>query len=236
MNHHPRYYQRLLTRYGLHKAKDLYAWWFNRENNLDSVWAARVNRLAERYQVQVRPMDMKDFDAEIARCKALYHASLEQNWGFVRMTDAEFDHLAHLLKRLARPELVQFAYVAGAPVGVAVTLPNLNEAIQPLDGRLATAGLPIGLMRLVHRMGKIRTGRLAVLGVLPGYRKRGVAESLVLQTFHNCVCKLGYHGAELSWTLEDNTLINRLIENVGGRKYKTYRIFEKDLFPQAAAS
>jgi hypothetical protein len=70
---------------------------------------------------------------------------------------------------------------------------------------------------------------LAVLGVVPGYRKRGVAESLIWQTLRAGLDKFDYHGAELSWTLEDNTLVNRMIERVGGKKYKTYRIFSKSL-------
>ncbi len=233
MNHQPRYYQRLFTRYGLEKAKDLYAWWFSRENNMDAAWSERVTKLADRYDVKVRAMNFNDFDAEIARCKQIYHQSLEQNWGFVKMSDAEFDHLAHDLKRLAVPELVQLAEVAGKPVGVSITLPNLNEAIQPLGGRLMNGGLPIGLVRLACRMRKIRTGRLAVLGVVPGYRKRGVAESLVLQTKRNSIDKSEFKGVELSWTLEDNTLVNRMIERVGGRRYKTYRIYSKNLTPQA---
>lgn len=233
MNHHPKYYQRLLTRYGMEKAKDLFAWWFNRENNMDAAWSERVNRLAERYHVQVRPINLSEFDAEIARCKTIYHESLEDNWGFVKMSDLEFDHLARDLRRLAVPELVQIAEVDGAAVGVSIMLPNLNEAIQPLEGRLTTGGLPIGLIRLLCRMRKVRTGRLAVLGVLPGYRKRGVAESLIWRTLRNAVDKLDYQGAELSWTLEDNALVNRMIENVGGRRYKTYRIYSKQLFPCA---
>jgi GNAT superfamily N-acetyltransferase len=229
MNHQPAYYERLFKRYGLEKAKDLYAWWFSREHNMDAAWSDRVTRLTERYQVKVRPLDMNDFDAEIARCKQIYHQSLEQNWGFVKMSDAEFDHLARDLKRLAEPELVQFAEVDGKPVGVSITLPNINEAIQPLGGRLMNGGLPIGLIRLACRLKKIRTGRLAVLGVVPGYRKRGVAESLIWQTLRAGLDKFDYHGAELSWTLEDNTLVNRMIERVGGKKYKTYRIFSKSL-------
>ncbi len=232
MNHHPHYYERLLTRYGLEKAKDLYAWWFDRENNMDAQWSGRVQKLSNRYGVTVRPMNLADFAGEMARCKAIYHESLDQNWGFVRMSDAEFDHLAHNLKRLAVPELVQIAEVAGEPVGVSIMLPNLNEAIQPLGGRLTTAGVPVGLMRMAYRLRNIRTGRLAVLGVVPGYRKRGVAEALIQQTFQSGVEKLNYQGAELSWTLEDNTLVNRMIERVGGRRYKTYRIFQKDLLPE----
>jgi hypothetical protein len=79
------------------------------------------------------------------------------------------------------------------------------------------------------RMRKIRTGRLAVLGVLPGYRKPGVAESLILETMRTGIEDFDYQGAELSWTLEDNTLVNRMIVRVGGKPYKTYRIFSKEL-------
>jgi hypothetical protein len=229
MNHQPRYYERLFKRNGLERTKDLYAWWFSRDNNMDAAWRTRVQKLADRYAVTVRPMNFGDFDAEIARCKQIYHQSLEQNWGFVKMSDPEFDHLAHDLKRLAVPELVQLAEVAGRPVGVSITLPNINEAIQPLGGRLMNGPIPVGLVRLACRLRKIRTGRLAVLGVVPGYRKRGVAESLIWQTMRAGIEKYGYQGAELSWTLEDNTLVNRMIERVGGRKYKTYRIFTKQL-------
>lgn len=229
MNHQPRYYQRLFERNGLAKAKDLYAWWFNREHKMDSAWSARVTKLADRYGVRIRPLNFADFDEEMIRCKRIYHESLERNWGFVKMSGDEFDHLAHNLKRLAVPDLVQVAEVAGKPVGVSITLPNINEAIQPLNGKLVNAGLPIGLIRLACRLRKIRTCRLAVLGVVPGYRKRGVAESLILKTMQTGIHKFDYEGAELSWTLEDNTLVNRMIERVGGRQYKTYRIFTKEL-------
>lgn len=229
MNHQPQYYQRLFARYGLEKAKDLYAWWFSRENNMDAEWAERVTKLARRYGVTVRSMNFDDFDSEISRCKQVYHQSLDRNWGFVPMSEAEFDYLAHNLKRLAQPELIQFAEVEGHPVGVSITLPNLNEAIQPLGGRLMNGGLPIGAIRLACRMRKISTARLAVLGVLSGFRKRGIAESLILRTMQTGIDRFDYQGAELSWTLEDNVLVNRMIERVGARRYKTYRIYQKTL-------
>jgi len=229
MNHHPEYYQSLLSSCGLTKAKDLYAWWFDRENQMDAVWQQRVAKLAGRYRVQVRPISFKHFDEEIARCKTIYNESFEENWGFVRMTDAEFDHLAKDLKQMAVPELIQLAEVDGRPVGLSITLPNLNEAIQPLGGRLTTAGIPIGLLRLAYRLKRVKTGRLAVLGVVPGYRRRGVAESLIQQTFDTGFGNLGYQGAELGWTLEDNVMVNRMIERVGGRRYKTYRIYRKEM-------
>jgi len=196
---------------------------------MDATWRARVDRLINRYAVKVRSISFKDFDAEIAKCKAIYNESFEANWGFVKMTDAEFDHLARELKQMAVPELIQLAEVDGRPVGLSLAMPNFNEAIQPLGGRLTTAGLPIGLLRLLVRLRKVKTVRLAVLGVVPGYRRRGVAEALIQQTFQNGFEKLDYRGAELGWTLEDNVLVNRMIERVGGRHYKTYRIYQKKL-------
>ncbi len=231
MNHQPEYYQYLLEACGLRKAKDLYAWWFDSENRMDEGWQQRVARLTSRYNVQVRSISFKNFKTEIARCKAIYNESFESNWGFVKMTDDEFDHLAREIRQLASPDLIQIAEVEGQPVGLSLSLPNLNEAVQPLGGRLTTAGIPIGLVRLLYRMRQVKTGRLAVLGVLPGYRRRGVAEALIQQTFKNGFGKLGYSGAELGWTLEDNVLVNRMIERVGGRKYKTYRIYRKQLEP-----
>ena len=229
MNHQPEYYQYLLEACGLEKAKDLHAWWFDSKNQMDEQWRQRVTRLVDRYQVKVRSISLKNFKAEIARCKKIYNESFESNWGFVKMTDAEFDHLASEIRQMATPELIQIAEVDGQPVGLSLAMPNFNEAVQPLNGRLTTAGIPIGLARLVYRMRKVKTGRLAVLGVLPGYRRRGVAEALIQQTFANGFGKLGYTGAELSWTLEDNVLVNRMIERVGGQKYKTYRIYRKQL-------
>lgn len=229
MNHQPAYYEKLFVDCGLKKAKDLYAWWFDEQNQMDGVWREKVARLKHRYGVQVRPISFQDFDAEIARCKAIYNESFDENWGFVKMTEEEFDHLAREIKQLAVPELVQLAEVDGQPVGLSLAMPNINEAIQPLGGRLTTMGLPIGLIRLLHRMRKVTTGRLAVLGVLPGYRRRGVAEALIQQTFQVGFQQLGYQGAELGWTLEDNVLVNRMIERVGGQRYKTYRIFSKSL-------
>jgi len=229
MNHHPPYYQRLFARWGLEKAKDLYAWWFTRDNRIDSEWRQRVTALTKRRGITVRPLRAGDYAAEVERCKQVYNESFENNWGFVRMTDAEFDHLAHELKQLARPELILLAEAEGRPVGLSITLPDLNEAIRPLRGRLTRWGLPVGLARMMYRMRKIKTARVAVLSVVKGFRCRGVAERMILDTFDYGSNVMGYTAAELSWTLEDNDLINRTIERVGGRRYKTYRIYRKRL-------
>jgi GNAT superfamily N-acetyltransferase len=229
MNHNPPYYQRLLQNWGLRKAKDLYAWWFTRENSIDDGWRSLVNRLANRFEIVIRPIRMKQFDREISLFRELYNETWRDNWGFVKMTKDEFDDLAHGLRKFAVPELMLIAEVRGKPVGLAITIPDLNEAIAPLRGRLSWGGIPAGMIRLIIRMRHIHSARLAALGVVPGYRRRGVAEMLIQRTFDYGKDVLGYTGAELSWTLDDNEMINRAIERVGGRRYKTYRIYEKSL-------
>jgi len=122
---------------------------------------------------------------------------------------------------------VLLAEVDDQPVGFSITLPDFNEAIAPLKGRLTRFGLPIGLWRLMRRLPRVKTARMLVLDLLEGYRRRGISELLILRTLDYGKNTIGYTGAELGWTLEDNYLINRTIEAVGAQRYKTYRIYEK---------
>ncbi|HEV7221837.1 MAG TPA: GNAT family N-acetyltransferase [Pirellulales bacterium] len=229
MNHNPPYYAALLEACGLSKAKDLYSWWFDDRLDVLDAWRAKAERLAARGRFQVRSFRLDDFDAEIERCKAVYNAAWERNWGFVKMSDAEFAYMAKHLRQLAAPELLLLAEVEGRPVGFSMTLPDLNEAIRPLDGRLFRWGLPIGLVRLLRNRRRIRTARLLTLGVIEGFRRRGISELLILRTLDYGKHVAHYTGAELGWTLEDNELINRTIVAVGGRRYKTYRIYEREI-------
>ncbi len=231
MNHHPPYYGPLLESCGLAKTKDLYSWWFADPYDMVSRWRRREEWLSRRGRVTVRPFRRRDFAADVERAREVYCSAYEDNWGFVRLTDAEFRYLAHQLARIAVPELVLLAEADGKPVGFSITLPDINEAIRPLDGRLTTLGLPIGFVRLLLRRPKIKTARMLVLVVLEGYRRRGVSELLILRTLDYGKNVLGFTAAELGWTLEDNDLINRTIETVGGRRYKTYRIYQKDIPP-----
>ncbi len=229
MNHHRPYYAQLLERWGLTKAKDLNAWWFDDAQNMLDRWQRLAEKLARRSGVVIRAVNLADFRSEVARCKQVYNQAWEQAWGFVKMSDAEFDFLANYLRRLAEPGLVLLAEVQGKPVGFAMTLPDFNEATKPCHGRLTRWGIPTGLAKFLYHRRKIRTARMAVLGLVEEFRGRGIAELLILQTLRHGKQALHYTGAELSWTLEDNTAVNSTIENVGGRRYKRYRIFERSL-------
>src|SRR4029077_483208 len=195
------------------------AWWFDRENRIER-WRPRVERAVARIGVVVRPLRRDDLPAEILRCRAIYNAAWKDNWGDVPMTLAEFEHLAKFLLHLALADLLLVAEVNGRAVAFSMTLPDFNEAARRLNGRLFSYGLPIGLLRFWRSLKQVKTARLLALGVIPEYRCKGIAELLILRTFDYGSQMMGYTGAELSWTLEDNALINRRIEAVGGRRYK----------------
>lgn len=229
MNHNPAYYVPLLAACGLAKAKDLNAWWFDGTSPDLEPWLQRAERVAGRSGVTIRSLQKADADNEIRRCMQIYNQTWQNNWGFVSMTPEEFDYTGHQLMQIAVPEMMLMAEVNGQPVGFCITLPDVNEAIRPTGGRLMHWGLPIGLIRLLRGMKRIKTARMAVLGVLPGYRKRGIAELMILKNFLYGRDQLGYTGAELGWTLEDNDLVNRIIEGVGATRYKQYRIYQQAL-------
>ncbi len=228
-NHNRPYYAALLESWGMQKAKDFFCWWFLDTRNMMQRWASRAERLQRRGKIVVRPFRLDDFDADAARCLGIYNQSMRNNWGFVSLSDAEFHYFAKRLTRLAPPELVLLAEVDGQPAGFSITLPDMNEAIAGLGGRLTKFGLPINLLRFLRRMKRVRTARMIVLDVLEPFRRRGIAELLILRTLDYGKNVIGFTGAELGWTLEDNTLVNRAIEAVGGERYKTYRIYQKEI-------
>jgi GNAT superfamily N-acetyltransferase len=229
MNHNPPYYAGLLESWGLAKTKDLYCWWFVDPKDMVARWHDRAERIARRSGVRVRSFRVDDFDADVERCFNVYNAARTKNWGFAKLTDAEFHYFAKQMARLAVPELILLAEVDDKPVGFSITLPDVNEAIAPLNGRLTTLGLPIGMLRLMRRLPRVKTARMLVLDLLEDYRRRGISELLILKTLDYGKNTIGYTGAELGWTLEDNYLINRTVEAVGAKRYKTYRIYEKGL-------
>ena len=229
MNHNPPYYAPLLESWGLVKAKDLHSWWFDDPHDMVSTWHDRARRLARRSGVTIRAFRKGDFDAEVERCRAVYNQAGSAIWGFVGLSDAEFRYAARRLLRIAIPQLVLLAELDGQPVGFSVTLPDLNEAIRPLGGRLSRFGLPIGALRLAWRLPRVRTARVAVLYLREGYRRRGIGELLILRTLDYGKNTRGYTGAELGWTTEDNEAVIRTVQSVGAERYKTYRVYQKQL-------
>jgi GNAT superfamily N-acetyltransferase len=226
--YNPPWYAALIEANGFTKAKDLYAWELSASVPPPEKVARVAEKIRQREGVTVRPVNLKDFEGEVARVKAMYNKAWQDNWGFVPMTEHEFDHLARDLKQMVRSELVLLAEVKGEPVGFSLTLPDANEALKAANGRLTTFGLPIGLAKLLLASRRIRRLRLILLGTVAGYRRRGLDAILYLDTLRTAR-ELGFEGGEISWTLEDNHLVNRAIESMGGQRSKTYRVYERPL-------
>jgi len=225
MPYNPRYYGDLLEQCGLVKAKDLCAW----ERSVLSPPPERLTRIADRIKqestVTVRGVNRKHFRQEVARFKEVYNTAWKQNWGFVRMTDAEMDKLARDLEHFIDPELCLVVENEGEVIAVSLTIPDYNQALKKLNGRLTRFGLPLGFARLLWDIRRIDRIRLITLGVKSGFRSRGIPALLIAETL-NRAKRLGYRGGEVSWTLEDNEHTNRLIESCGCNRTKLYRMYE----------
>ncbi len=176
----------------------------------------------------LRSINMKNFTEEMRLMMSMYNEAWEQNWGFVPTSEEEILYVAKMLKPIVDPEMAFFAFVNGDPAAFSVCLPNLNEAIRDLNGKL----FPFGWAKLLWRLKRgLRTIRLPLMGIRKPYRgtKVGVLSALMNVEMQERAQRRGYKTAELSWTLEDNDKINKGIELMGGKKYKTYRIYEKEL-------
>lgn len=220
MTYNPPYYNRLAENYGFKKTMDVYAYW---EDTKD--FSEKVMRIAEkikkRDRVSVRKIDMKKFWDEVKIVKDVYNSAWSKNWGFVPMTEHEFTHLAKDLKMAIDPDFVYIAEVDGKAVGFCLTLPDINEIIIKLNGRL----FPFGIIKLLTGMKKIKKVRVITMGVIPEYLKRGIDSLFYLESFVNARDK-GKIGGEFSWILENNDMMNRAAVNMGGKVYKTYRIYD----------
>ncbi len=217
------YYLKVSEDCGYTKAKDLFAYLKSEVGVVDRI-AKLVERVKSKEDVVVRPINWKNFHNEVEIIKEIYNAAWEVNWGFVPMTPAEMDLMAKELKPIAEPELVLFAEVKGEPVGVSITLPDLNFVLKKLNGKLG----PIGLLKFLYYKKKIKGLRSLVFGLKKEYRRTGINVVLYYETEVRGA-KLGYEWCEMSWNLEDNALINRFDEAVGGKLYKKYRLYEKSL-------
>jgi GNAT superfamily N-acetyltransferase len=231
MTYNPRYYIGFYERFGLAKAMDLYAYvadlaQFGRDPSKLPPKLIRVTeKVKKRAGITMRSVNMKVYDEEIQRAKLVYNRAWEKNWGFVPMTDAEFDKLAADLKQVLDPDLAVIAELDGEPIGVSVAIPDINQVLRHLDGRL----FPIGWIKGLWHARKITGARLMILGVVEEHRGRGIEALLMFETLKAAIVN-GYQSIEMSWILENNDMMNRIVINVGqpygAYIYRTYRVYQ----------
>lgn len=228
MPYNPKHYQNKIENFGFEKANDMYAYYIPSEVIKDPKIMNRLERMTElikkRSDVTTYNINMKDLKNEVRKIEEIYNSAWESNWGFVPITTAEFDYLAESLKMVVDPDLVMFAEVAGKPAGFTLSLPDFNQVLKKMNGRL----LPFGFLKILTGKKKIDFLRVIIMGVKPEYQKKAIDSVFYLETIKNGN-KNGYTGAEISWVLEDNMPMRMAAEKLGAHKYKTYRIYKKNL-------
>ncbi|MBN1686912.1 MAG: hypothetical protein JW852_09675 [Spirochaetales bacterium] len=224
MSYNPPYYARLITDVGFKKVQDFYAFYFRVTEQSPERFRHIAQRAMRDPKLSFRGVKMKNLKSEIENLKFIYNEALSKNWGAVPMTDEEFDHFAGELKLAADPDVTFVAEYEGKPVGLALSFKDFNQALKPIKGRL----LPFGIIKLLRSRNKIDFARMPVLGVLEPYRNRGIDIALYVQSME-AGYKKGYRRAELSWILESNSMMIQILEHLGMKLYKTYRMYDRDI-------
>ena len=228
MGHAHPYYAGRLEEQGYVKAKDLLAYRIGDDFVMSRAMDMVVRKAANR--VRLRTLDRSQLEQDLILLRDIFNDSWSQNWNFVPFTEAEFRHMGRDLARLLPDDFVQIAEVDGTPAAMAILMPNLNEIIRDLNGRL----LPFGWIKLLWRLKRAypRTARVPLLGVRKRYQQSmlGAAFSvLLIEGMRIDGIKRGIKEVELSWILEDKMKMRRLIEELGGAIYKRYRLYQKEL-------
>jgi hypothetical protein len=228
MGHALPYYAERIEENGYRKEKDLLAYMLDAEFAHPPAMQAIMVRAKKR--VKTRSLRKSDFKEELKLIRDIFNDAWSQNWGFIPFTDPEFQHLGKDLKMLVADDLIAIAELDGEPAAFGVVLPNINEIIRDLNGRL----LPFGWLKLLWRL-KVKypkTARVPLFGVRRKYHDSMLGAALafsVITALQPPAIKHGIKQLELSWILEDNKGIRNILETVGCRVYKTYRIYSKEL-------
>ena len=229
MGHDPAYTGKRVEEQGYAKAKDVFAYRAGEDGDIPEVARRRVKRgLPE--GVVLRQLDMKRYDEEVHTLTDILNDAWKENWGFTATTEAETAQLGKALKQVIDKRLIWFAEIDGEAAGVVVFLPNVNEAIADLKGKL----LPFGWAKLLWRLKvkSVKSARIPLMGVKKKFASTQRGRMLpfwMMKASRDMAMSLGYNRYEISWVLEDNKAMCHIAENVGGTHYKTYRIYEKAL-------
>jgi hypothetical protein len=227
MPHHLPYQGALIEKCGFEKLKDVYAWRYT-VGDIPTRAQKAHDEIDALPEVKTRHIDMRNLDRDVRTVMDVFNDAWIDNWGFVPFTERELSKLAADLKLIAIPELTYIAEIDGEAAAVAIALPNLNELIKDMKGKLG----PLELAKLLYRL-KVKgpkTARLAILGIRKKFRnqrKYAGLSTYLYAKLNQSGERLGIEWGELSWTLEDNGPVNVAIRLMGGKIYKKYRIYEK---------
>ena len=221
--HNPAYYNDQYAAFGLEKVKDLLVYDIDarRGYTIPDRILTLTEKVAKRYDVRVRPVDMKNFDREVETLLSLSNQSLLRNWGYSPVTDAEARALARDLKPVIHPKAVLFAEDSkGRPIGFAIAIPDVNMILKGLNGRM----LPFGWLKLLVQLPRLDQYRMFGLGVIPEYHGKGI-DSLIYRALYES-CFSPTLRMEINYVLEDNGPMNNAILKLGAKPLRRYRVYQ----------
>lgn len=226
--YNPKYYIDLLEGYGLENVKNLLSYWLSPPTFITPKLERLQDIIKKRNSITVREINFKDkkqFAKDVELLKGIYNTAWQPNWGFVKMTDEEFDALAADFKQFADSKYSLIVEVKGKPAGFLLALPDLNQVmIHNKKGSLLGAG-----WHLLTKKKQINVLRIIVLGLIPEYQKTG-ADAVLYFEVGKRAGENGIEWAEASWILEDNEMMNKgLTQTMNAKHYKTHRIYQKDI-------
>jgi hypothetical protein len=222
MPYNPPYYESLYQSSGLNLAMRFFAY----EVTADTIkFPNFIHRLEQRLRendIRIRNFDFKNIKRDAAIIVDLFNSTWDKNWGFTPISYSEALEDFRKVKAIAREDLIFIAEYKDTPIGFSLALPDVNQALKPLNGRL----LPFNWIKLLRNIKKINRIRVLLMGVKEAYRSKGVDLMFYKKIVDNSLAH-NYHTAELSWILEDNKMMNRVLDHINAKKSKTYGIFEK---------
>lgn len=228
MGHARPYYGPRVVAQGYRPVKDLLA--YRVPPDFETPELMRLTLAKAAGSVHIRSMRRGRFHEDLTILKEIFEDAWAENWGFVPFTDEEFRYLGQSLRLLVEEEFVQIAEVDGEPAAMIVAFPNVNEALQDLDGRL----LPLGWLKLWWRV-KVRgprTARVPLMGVRKRFQDGALGAALafmLIDAVRRLGIRRGLREVELSWILEDNVPMRNMLAAIGSEPYKRYRLYEKAL-------
>lgn len=228
MPHSRRWYGPMLEEQGYTRAIDMLAYWIETDFEPSRVMKTLVARFDKR--IRLRNLRRKHFGEEMEILRDIFNDAWTGNWGFIPFSKEEFADLGNSLRLFIPDDFVQVAELDGEAVAFVVALPNLNEILVNLGGSL----LPLGWYRLLGAMKhrRIRSGRVPLMGVRKKYQNSPLGITLALMVCNaarHCAHARGIEAVEMSWILENNRGMRSILDNIGSKEYKRYRIYEKNL-------
>ncbi len=224
--YNPPYYNTCFEDFGLQKIKDLLVYYIDAREGyqIPERIIQFTDRIAERYGIRTRAIDMQHFDDEVENLIQLSNASLAENWGFTPVTEAELRAMARDLKPVIHPQAVVFAEDRlGRPIGFAIAIPDINVILRKIRGRV----FPFGWARLLWGIPRLTQYRMFALGVIPQYHGKGV-DSLIYRRLYENNFRADLR-MEINYVLEDNAPMNNAIRKLGAKPLRRYRIYEKKI-------